>query len=297
MTHPIVPVLALVFSSCLWGLSWLPLKALNSLGFEGIVLILSGQLILAFLFFPSGFKVQYLRSHGKFLLGIFLAGGSAILCFTYALIYGDVIRVMVLFYLLPVWGVIGGRIFLGEHVDWVRWLGVSSAILGAFFILGGPVIFDAPPSWIDLIAFCSGLFFAANNLFFRGLDAVPLSTKLLAMFLGCCTLCLITLIVSDQPTPQGVPLINYVWLIVYALTWLLVANYLSQWAVTKMEAGRSSIIMIFELFAAVFSAMLIGGETMSLIEGIGGGLVVLAAFSEAFRTPKDDSQTSSLRSI
>ena len=90
------------------------------------------------------------------------------------------------------------------------------------------------------------------------------------------------MIVSDQPTPQGVPLINYVWLIVYALTWLLVANYLSQWAVTKMEAGRSSIIMIFELFAAVFSAMLIGGETMSLIEGIGGGLVVLAAFGSGF---------------
>ena len=122
------------------------------MGFDGVFLVLSGQAILLLLFLPFGFKARFLLSHGKYLLGIFFAGGAAILCFTYALIHGDVIRVMVLFYLLPIWGVLGGRIFLGETIDSIRWLGVGCALVGAFVILGGPKIFDAPPSWIDLIA-------------------------------------------------------------------------------------------------------------------------------------------------
>ena len=286
MKHPAVPVLVLVFASCLWGLSWLPLKALSGLGFEGISLILFGHFILSVMFFRSGFKLSFIRSHAKPLLGIFIAGGSAILCFTYALIYGDVIRIMILFYLLPVWGVIGGRLFLGEHIDWVRWLGMLFALTGAALILGGPEIFDEPPTWIDFIAFCSGLFFAANNIFFRAADAVPLATKLLAMFVGCSVICMVTLIFTQESVPLDLPVTNYLWLVLYSITWLLIANFLSQWAVTKMEAGRSSIIMIFELFAAVISAMLIGGETMDLLESIGCGLVVIAAFLEAFRIPK-----------
>lgn len=286
MKHPAIPVLVLIFASCLWGLSWLPLKALSSLGFEGLSLILIGHLILSIIFFRSGFKVSFIRSHTKPLIGIFFAGGSAILCFTYALIYGDVIRVMILFYLLPVWGVIGGRLFLGEHIDWVRWLGMVLALLGAALILGGPDILDEPPTWIDFIAFCSGLFFAANNIFFRGVDAVPLATKLLAMFIGCSVISMVTLGLTQESIPSDIPATHYLWLIVYSITWLLVANILSQWAVTKMEAGRSSIIIIFELFAAVISAMVLGGETMNVLESAGCGLVVVAAFLEAFRMSK-----------
>lgn len=290
MKHPAIPVLVLIFASFLWGLSWLPLKALSGLGFEGISLILIGHLILSVIFFRPGFKVCFIRSHAKPLIGIFFAGGSAILCFTYALIYGDVIRVMILFYLLPVWGVIGGRLFLGEHIDWVRWLGMALALAGAALILGGPEILDEPPTWIDFIAFCSGLFFAANNIFFRGVDAVPLATKLLAMFVGCSVICMITLSFTQESIPSDIPATHYLWLIFYSITWLLVANILSQWAVTKMEAGRSSIIIIFELFAAVISAMILGGETMNSLESFGCGLVVVAAFLEAFRMPETPSQ-------
>lgn len=283
MKHPAIPVFALIFSSCLWGLSWIPLKALSSLGFEGVFLVLSGQIILLALFLPLGFNRRIFLSHAKYLLGIFFAGGAAILCFTYALIYGDVIRVMVLFYLLPIWGVLGGRIFLGEHIDSIRWLGVGCALVGAFFILGGAKVFDSPPSWIDFIAFLSGLLFAANNLFFRGVDDVPLPTKLLTMFAGCTLICLVVIAVTPESYPTSVPLVNYSWLILYALTWLLVSNFLSQWAVTQMEAGRSSIIIIFELFAAVVSAVIIGNETIELNEAFGGVLVVAAAMLEAFR--------------
>lgn len=55
-----------------------------------------------------------------------------------------------------------------------------------------------------------------------------------------------------------------------------------------MEAGRSSIIMIMELIAAVISATIIANETMTVIEYTGGALIMTAAFIEAFRTKDDE---------
>lgn len=79
-------------------------------------------------------------------------GGAANICFNLAMIYGEVVRVMVLFYLLPVWGVLGGKFILGEQTNIWRWIGVALAIVGAFILLGGADILATPPNWLDLLA-------------------------------------------------------------------------------------------------------------------------------------------------
>lgn len=273
----------------LWGLSWLPLKAINAMGIDGIALIFVAYAILTLTLSPLLFKqFSSWKEHKKIMLLIALFGGGANLAFTYALINGEVIRVMVLFYLLPVWGVAGGRLFLKEDIDRWRYLGVLLAISGAFFILGGFEVLDAPPSWIDLIALASGLFFAMNNLLFRGAQGIPVSSKIGSMFVGCFTLAGLLLLAGIEQFPSSVT--ENVWwmLVLYALFWLLIANIGSQWSVTHMEAGRSSIIIIFELITAVISATLIAGETMSLLEYTGGALIMTAAFIEAFRTKDDE---------
>ena len=278
-----MPVVVLVFASILWGLSWLPLKFLNTAGIEGVPLLLVSHSVLALLLVPFGWRFSIIKRNLKSLLAITLVGGSAILCFTYAFIYGEVIRVMVLFYLLPVWGVLGGKIFLGEQPDFVRWLGVVLALVGAFLILGAFNIFSTAPNWIDLVALASGLCFAVNNMVFRAAEHVPLETKLLAMFAGCAGLSFLLLLIGWQQFPETVTDNAWWWLLVYTLTWLLCANLGSQWAVTKMEAGRSSIIIIMELVAAVISALIIAGERLEPLEWVGCVMVMVAAFLEARR--------------
>jgi drug/metabolite transporter (DMT)-like permease len=222
------------------------------------------------------------------MLLILLLGGGASLNFTYALVNGEVIRVMVLFYLLPVWGVLGGKFFLKETIDRWRWLGASLAVFGAFFILGGFDALDAPPSWIDLIALLSGLFFAMNNLVFRAAQAVPVGSKITMMFYGCFALAGLLLAGGVEELPQEISGNAWLSLALYALFWLLIANIGSQWAVTHMEAGRSSIIIIMELITAVISATLIAHETMSPAEMAGGVMILTAAFIEAARTKDDE---------
>lgn len=284
-----LPVIVLLGASILWGLSWLPLKSINGMGVDGVALTFLAYGVLALSLTPLLLhQFPLWRKHKKAVLLIALFGGGANLAFTYALINGEVIRVMVLFYLLPVWGVLGGKFFLKEKIDRWRWLGVSFAIVGAFFILGGFKAFDAPPSWIDLIALLSGLFFAMNNLLFRAAQAVPVGSKITVMFYGCFTLAGVLLAAGIEQLPYDITGNAWLALLLYALFWLLVANIGSQWGVTHMEAGRSSIIIILELITAVVSATVIAGESMAPVEYFGGALIVTAAFIEALRTKDDE---------
>ena len=259
------------------------------MGIEGIVLIFLAYGLLTVMLIPLLLKqFPIWKEHRKMMLLIALFGGGANLAFTYALINGEVIRVMVLFYLLPVWGVAGGRIFLKEDIDRWRYLGVFLAISGAFFILGGFEVLDTPPSWIDLIALASGLFFAMNNLLFRAAQSLPVASKIGSMFFGCFVMAGMFLLAGIEQFPMAITQNAWMMLVSYALFWLLLANIGSQWSVTHMEAGRSSIIIILELITAVISATLIAGEIMSPLEYMGGALIVTAAFIEAFRTKDDE---------
>lgn len=190
---------------------------------------------------------------------------------------------MVLFYLLPVWGVLGGRFILKEKTDLWRWSGVALAVIGAFILLGGKNIFSQPPRWIDLIALLSGFFLAGTIMLFRAVEDVPLSIKLNFLFLGCFTIAGAMLLMGVDAPKVPLSWQGLAGCVAYAVFWLFWANIGSQWAVTQMPAGRSSIIIIIELIAAVVSAILIGGEHLTLNVIIGGLLVLAATAIEIFR--------------
>jgi drug/metabolite transporter (DMT)-like permease len=278
-----LPVIVLVGASLMWGTMWWPLKQINALGIEGIPLTFGAFGAVTLLLLPMLLSQRRRwAGEGRYLLLIALLGGYANIAFTCAMVYGEVVRVMVLFYLLPVWGVLGGWLFLGERIDWIRGLGVALALGGAFLILGGFKSFAGRISWPDLLAVTCGMAFAGNNLVFRARQALPVSSKVAAMLIGCFAIAAPLTLAGIQPWPQVEPL-SWVWVAVYGLGWMMIATIGTQWAVTHMEAGRASILIILELVTAVVTATIIGGERMSTIEWLGGGLIVAAALLEAWR--------------
>jgi drug/metabolite transporter (DMT)-like permease len=277
-------VLALVGASLLWGLAWLPLKALSALGMAGLPLNVvafgASSLVLLPLLLRSH---PEWRGQARWLLLIGLLGGYANMTFTLALMHGEVVRVMVLFYLLPAWGALGGRLFLGEAVDGPRLVAVALALLGAFLVLGGPDALGGRLSWVDLLAVTCGISFAANNLVFRARQSIPVPTKVAAMLAGCFVLAvgMTALTVPDLPPPGAAA---GWWAAAYGVGWVLVATAGTQWGVTRMAAARSAVIIILELLAAIISAVLIGGETMSAGQIVGATLILIAAYLEARRS-------------
>lgn len=282
-SHISWPVLVLFASSIGWGLTWLPIKTLSERGLSGPMIVFLAFSAASIVLLPLLIK-QW--SHWKGWLGylglIALFGGFANLAFQSALYHGEVVRVMILFYLLPVWSVIGGRIFLQEKIDAKRVLTLVMALGGAFLILGGFSIFTVPPSWIDLLAIASGFAFAMNNLVFRATQSQPLGSKVAAMFTGCMLLMGAYLLLVPQPASE-VSLQNAAWSFLYGIAWLAVITFGTQWGVTRIEAGRASIIIVMELVAAVLSAMLILQQSLSVTEWAGAVLVLIAAVLEGAR--------------
>lgn len=276
-----VPVLAV--SSVLWGLAWFPLKSLRDAGIDGAPLTLVTYGAAALVLIP-----WVLRQSGdwparaRFLALIALCGGFANLAFAIAIIYGEVIRVMVLFYLLPAWGVIGGRLLLGERVDAQRAAAVVLALIGAFLVLGGFAAFDSPPTLYDFLALAAGLAFALNNILFRLSPELPHISRVTAMCLGCAGMAaLVAAFTPAASVPDTVT--PWIWAAVFGASWIAAATIATQWAVTHMEAGRASVIIIVELVTAVVSAAVIANERLVPMEMLGGTLILAAALLEAWR--------------
>ncbi len=280
---PSAPLIALLLAAILWGLSWIPLKQFSAHGVHGVSLNLVAYGGLALLFLPMLWRQRAAwRGQGGTLLLIALLGGYANFAFTTGMALGEVVRVMVLFYLVPVWGVLGGWLFLNEAIDRSRLLGVVLALSGALLILGGPAVLQGEVSWLDLLAISCGLAFAANNIVFRARPGLPMGSKLAAMFLGCAGMAAAGLVLGLQDWPAA-PASIWGWVLLFGLGWLLLATLGTQWGVTHMEAGRAAILIILELVVAVGSAMLIGGERMTPLEMAGGALILGAALLEGWR--------------
>lgn len=292
---PWIPLSVLFWSSVLWGLAWWPLKQLSAQGLSGIPLIFIAYGSVGLLLLPVLLlQRKSWTPHWRALLLLLCCGGVANIAFPASMIYGDVIRSMALFYLLPVWGVLGGRIFLGERITAARLAALLLALTGALLLLGGPAILEAPPSWVDGIAILSGFAFAMTNIGFRATPQLPVPSKVAALFLGCLVFSALMLLAGLQEFPGGIKSSTLAGAMVFGIAGLLLATACTQWAVTKMQAGRSAVVMVMELVAAVASAALIAGDRMSPLEMAGGLLILSAALIEAIAPQQEAGPASTL---
>lgn len=278
-----VPVVVLILSSMMWGLVWWPLKQVQVYGIEGIPLIAIAHTAVSVVLLPFLFlQFNAWRAEWRAMLAIAVVGGSANIAFNAAMAYGDVVRVMVLFYLLPVWGVLGGRLFLRERIDLQRGVSVVLALLGAFVMLGASFDLFDHFSWVDGVALTSGFLFAMNNILFRATVNVPLMSKIGLLFLGGALVAGAALSLGVGTMPPLTSSVIVVAIAVGACWWLL-ATLGSQWAVTRLEAGRSAVIMVIELVTAVVSSAWLGAKGLLPYEIAGVTCVLTATLLESWR--------------
>ena len=282
--RPLYPVLVLLTASMAWGLTWIPLKYFAGFGLQGVNVTLVGHGSVGLLSLGwLTYRYRAWRSAWRPLLLLSAFGGLANLTFASAIVSGDVVRVMVLFYLLPAWGVLGGWLVLGERVDTLRKLTVAAALSGAFLILGGVQIVTQRPSLTDVLSVVAGMSLAFNNVLFRKLSGVPVPDKVAVMFVGCLMFAVPLSFLGVQKLPTLVPDVVWLELAAFGLVWLFAATVGTLWGVAHMEAGKSSVLIIMELLTAVSSAALVNGVRLRPIEWLGGLLIVAAAFIEARR--------------
>ncbi|WP_221799633.1 DMT family transporter [Oceanobacter mangrovi] len=298
------PAVVLFFASILWGSAWIPLNAIQELGLSHSRLLLVAYSVGALLTWllvwqRRALLVQAVAGYRRELLGILLFGGVANVSFSIALMEGDVVRVMVLFYLLPVWSTLLGRWWLGEQINFLKTLMIAMALLGVALVAGLKPdnltsFTSAPWGLADTLGLLAGFTYAANNVLFRRAEAADLPTRVGVMLLGSAlSLLLVEIVGVTAADAHGlvaqVPLSAWLFAALYGVSWLMLMSFGSQWGVSKLPASRSALIIIMELVTAVLSAELLGASALDLAGWLGCGLILAASVLDG-RTDSGHSQ-------
>jgi drug/metabolite transporter (DMT)-like permease len=177
--------LALVFNAFTWGVSWWPFRQLEGVGLHPLwatVLIYAFAVLVITLARPAAWRELF--SHPALWL-LVVASGTTNAAFNWAVTIGDVVRIVLLFYLMPLWAVLLARLLLHEPLTRGAMLRVVLALAGALVILwppGGGL--PLPHTLAEALGVIGGFSFALNNVMLRREAARSEGVRALAMFVG-----------------------------------------------------------------------------------------------------------------
>jgi len=285
-------VLALLFNALTWGLSWWPLRQLQALGVHPLwSTALTYALVAALLAMWRPCAVgEVLRTRGLWVL--VLASGFTNATFNWGVTIGDVVRVVLLFYLMPMWTVLLARWLLHEPLHAGVVLRAALAVAGALVVLwppdGGWPLPRAAADWLGL---AGGLSFALNNVMLRREARRAAASRALAMFAGGSlisgTFALAGAAAGVAP-PAAAALAGWLpWVLLLAL-WFMGANLSLQFGAARLRASTTAVVMVSEVVFASVSAVTLGASSLQPHTVAGGLLIAAAALMAAWQEGRRD---------
>ena len=302
-TGPYLAVLALALNALVWGLSWWPLRQLDAQGLHPLwataAVFALATLVLLFIN-PQGWR--HFKQHPQ-LWWLMAASGLTNIGFNWAVTTGDVVRVVLLFYLMPTWSLLLAWWMLGDRPTRGALMRLSLALVGVLLVLKTPESsWPLPQDLPDVLALLSGFCFALTNIWLLRLQHTPESSRMLAMFGGgalmasaCALLATWTGLI---PVMFSLPLngLNMSTIATWlsdanvgqaTLTWapyvvglsaaFLVSNFTFQYGAARLSAHTTAMVMMSEVVFASVSSVALGASALTWRVGLGGGMIVLAA--------------------
>ncbi len=270
--------LALVVAATVWGLVWYPYRLLEEAGLTGSV-----ASVLTYLVALPPLLILAMRQRladpddRRLLLALALVSGWTNLAYVLAVIQGEVMRVMLLFYLAPLWTVPFARLLLNEHASRVSWLVVLLAVGGAWVMLAAEAGLPVPRNAAEWLGLSAGIGFALSNVLARRLKSAPIALRTLWVFAGVVTVSMLYA-TAEGATPGVVRALDVQgwWLVLAIALALLFATFSMQYGLSHTPANRAVVILLAELVVAALSSRWLAGEIMEMREWIGGGMIVAA---------------------
>ena len=275
---------ALVINAMVWGVSWWPFRNMQSHGLHplwstALIYVLATLGVLAWK--PRAWHIL-LKHRG--LLALMVAAGLTNVGFNWAVTVGDVVRVVLLFYLMPAWSVLIAWAMLGEKPTTGSLLRLLLALVGVMIVLKSPESpWPVPNSLADWLALAGGLCFALTNVLLRKHGNTPSESRMLAMFGGGALMAIAAALLGMGadivPAPAfamaGVPVAIGLCLAFMA------SNLALQYGAARLAASTTALVMLTELLFATLSSAWLGAAEFNTRTLIGGGLIVLAAMLAA----------------
>lgn len=282
---------ALVLNALVWGVSWWPFRQLDELGLHPLwatAMVYSAISVVLLAVRPRS-VLELLRPSSLWVL--LAAAGTTNAAFNWAVSIGDVVRVVLLFYLMPLWAVLLARVLLNEAITSRCLLQVALGLMGAVIVLwpsgaaGTASAFSPAFRLADALAIIGGFSFALNNIMVRREQARNAAAKAAAMFVGGALVAAVVGWALHQAGSVSAPdwaAAGRWWPWALGLSFAFLAGNLGlQYGASRLPAHRTAVIMLTEVLFASVSALALGAGSLGPTLLLGGACILASAWLAA----------------
>ncbi len=275
----IMPIAGVLSGALVWGLIWYPYRELQAIGVSGALATLITYVLAmvwgAFML-PRVWRER--SSFGIWMWLLVLSTGWSNLGYVLGMLHGEVMRVLLLFYLAPVWTILFSRWLLGERLDRYGYLIIGLSLCGAMVMLWDPALgLPVPQNLSEWMGLSAGMSFAFSNVVSRRASHLAVETKAFSVWLGTASLTLPFLLWQGGVGTQlaAISLTSWAMLLLMGLV-LCAISFAVQYGVANLSANRAVVLFLFELVIAAISSYFLANEALGMREWMGAALIVSA---------------------
>lgn len=280
--------LASLYAGLVYGLYWIPLRALEDAGLHDVLPAMVFNLVPMILILPLiAWRWSYIvRAPLSFhVIGVIL--GLSIVAYTNAFLYTDVVRVLILFYLTPIWGFLLARIVLKDLITPIRLVSIVFGIGGMLTIFGIDSGIPLPDNVGDWIALAAGILWAVASLMMLMGRQSPIDYALwFFLWNGIAAIVVAFLFFShgEATLPDTSLFVSVLpWMIPLALLMIIPAGFAVIFGPTQLNPGIAGILFMVEIGIGTVTASIMTDEPFGWRELLGVLMITLAALIEPVR--------------
>lgn len=276
----VTPVAGVLSGALVWGLIWYPYRMLQDAGVSGAVATFTTYflaMLCGVFMLPRVWRER--SALGGWTVLLVLSAGWANLGYVLAMLHGEVMRVLLLFYLAPVWTILFSFWLLDERLNLYGYLVIALSLCGAMIILWDPGLGTPLPNsvseWVGLSA---GMGFALSNVVSRRSSHLSIEAKSFSLWLGTVAMTLPFLLWQGAMVAQVSAISVSSWMLLVLMGIVLCAtSFAVQYGVAFLAANRAIVLFLFELVVAAISSYFLADEAMDVGDWIGAAFIVLAS--------------------
>jgi drug/metabolite transporter (DMT)-like permease len=282
----LLPSLGIVLSAVFWGSMWMPLHAAYGTGLSGawsawMVYGVPAFVVLPFILRDRG---RGLVAGGWPLLWLGISTGICNYLYAASVVYGDVARIVLLFYVNPVWSVLLERLILKTPITPGRAAALAVGLAGMLILNYDGEGLPLPRTVAEWCGLAAGFCWAVGLVTMRMTPQVGMAEKaflqyVTAMIFGGAFLALGVFPGQTDWSVVDWPLAIF-WIAVIAGIWVLPGLLLSFWAAARLSPTRASMLFMAEVVVGVVTAAIWTDYPFGWREAVGGLVIVSASVIE-----------------
>ncbi len=278
-------MLAVALSGAAWGIFWIPLRALDGAGISGIWAVFLFYVLPTFLLIPILFlRRRQIHKGGWSLHVAGMLAGVSLVSYAGALVFTEVVRALLFFYLTPIWSTLLARIVLKEPITAQRWVTIGLGASGLLLILEIDTGVRGGLSAGDWMGITGGFVWAIAAVCMKSDERGNGIDFTLSYFIwGSAAALLLTALPFDGAlSPPDRETIHAVlpWFVPVALILVIPPAFAIMWGATVLSPGLLAILFMTEISAGTVTAAIWANEPFGVREMSGVILITAAGIFE-----------------